>query len=151
MGFPQPQEFTMFRTVLLTATLLTALASPSLADVLKFETALKPTSEVPPTHSKGSGEATATLDTATHVLTWDVSFDGFSSPVTMAHFHGPAAAGKNAGVAIVLGVDPTSPIHGTATLTAAQQEQLMSGLWYVNVHTKNNPKGAIRGQMLPAK
>jgi hypothetical protein len=45
-------------------------------------------------------------------------------------------------------VKPTSPIHGTVTLTPEQQQQLVSGQWYANVHTTNNPAGAIRGQML---
>jgi hypothetical protein len=141
----------MLRISLLSAAISLSLATPVMAKIVKFETPLSAASEVPPTGSKGSGEATATLNTKTHELTWDVTFDGFASPVTMAHFHGPAAAGANAGVVIVLGVKPASPIHGTATLTAAQQKQLLSGLWYVNVHTENNPKGAIRGQMLPAK
>jgi hypothetical protein len=141
----------MFRTSLLAASLLIAVASPGLAKTIKFATDLVPASEVPPTSSKGSGQASATLNTKTHVLTWDVTFGDFASPVTMAHFHGPAAIGANAGVQIVLGTNPTSPIHGTATLTPDQQKQLVSGLWYVNVHTANNPKGAIRGQMLPAK
>jgi hypothetical protein len=141
----------MVRMSLLAAGLVVAFATPGFAKTLKFATDLAPASEVPPTGSKGSGAATATLNTKTHVLTWDVTFSGFASPVTMAHFHGPAAVGANAGVQIALGDKPTSPIHGMATLTPDQQKQLLSGLWYVNVHTANNPKGAIRGQMLPAK
>lgn len=117
----------------------------------KFHAALTPGAEVPPTHSTGSGEANATLDTATHELTYDVTFSGFASAVAAAHFHGPAEAGKNAGVLVPLGNNPTSPIHGTKTLTPEQQQQLTSGLWYVNVHTKNNPGGAIRGQMMQVR
>ena len=122
--------------------------SPSLAETIKFHTLLAASAEVPPTTSKGRGEADAVLDTVSHSLTYDVTFQGFSSAVTMAHFHGPAAPGTNAGVQIPLGNAPSSPVHGTTVLTPAQQQQLVSGQWYVNVHTTNNPKGAVRGQML---
>lgn len=121
------------------------------AETVKFQTPLTKDAEVPPTNSTGSGNATASLDTVTHELTYDVTFQGFSSPVTMAHFHGPAQAGQNAGIVVPLGNNPTSPIHGTVKLTDEQQRQLMSGLWYVNVHTQNHPAGAIRGQMTPPK
>jgi hypothetical protein len=137
----------MIHRLLLGAALAAALAAPALAETVKFHAVLAGSSEVPPVKSAGSGTADATLDTATHALTYDVTFSGFASPVTMAHFHGPAPAGKNAGVAVPLGMSPTSPIHGTATLTPDQQQQLLAGLWYANVHTASHPKGAARGQM----
>jgi CHRD domain len=105
----------------------------------------------PPSTSTGSGTATVSLDTAMHEITYDVTFSGFVSEVTAAHIHGPAEAGKNAGVVVPLGNNPTSPIHGTAKLTPEQEQQLTAGQYYVNVHTKNNPGGAIRGQLAAAK
>jgi hypothetical protein len=66
----------------------------------------------------------------------------------MAHFHGPAAAGANAGVVLPF-ANPASPIEGQATLTPAQAADLSAGKWYANVHTAANPGGEIRGQMLP--
>lgn len=117
----------------------------------RYHATLSPTSEVPPTNSTGKGEANATLDTATHELTYDVTFSGFTSDVTAAHIHGPAAEGKNAGVEVPLGNAPKSPIHGSAKLTPEQERQLEIGEMYVNVHTKNHPSGAIRGQLATAK
>jgi hypothetical protein len=84
-------------------------------------------------------------------ITYDVTFSGFASAVTAAHIHGPAEAGKDAGVVVPLGNNPTSPIHGTAKLTAEQEQQLTAGMYYVNVHTKNHPGGAIRGQLMAVK
>src|SRR5690349_5345211 len=81
------------------------------------------------------------LDTATHQLTYDITFSGFSSDVVAAHIHGPAKAGETAGVVVPLGTAPKSPIHGSTTLTLEQEKQLWDGLWYVNVHTKNHPNG----------
>jgi len=141
----------MFRRSMIIASFAVVFAGAASAATEKFHATLSPTSEVPPTKSTGSGEANASLDTSTHELTYDVTFAGFSTQVAAAHFHGPAAAGKNAGVVVPLGNTPTSPIHGTAKLTPEQEQQLTSGMWYVNVHTKDDPGGAIRGQMLQMK
>ena len=138
----------MVRRSLAFATLTVLLAGTASAASVKYHADLTPGAEVPPTKSTGSGEANVTLDTATHEITWDVTFKGFSSAVTAAHIHGPAAPGKNAGVLIPLGNAPTSPIHGTKQLTQEQERQLSEGMYYVNVHTKNNPSGAIRGQLV---
>jgi opacity protein-like surface antigen len=137
------------RSLILAAALATVATAASAATV-KYQATLSPMAEVPPTKSTGSGQAAVTLDTATHQITYDVTFSGFSSDATAAHIHGPAAAGKNAGVVVPLGNAPKSPIHGTATLTADQQKELEDGMMYVNVHTKNNPSGAIRGQLMAA-
>ena len=40
-----------------------------------------------------------------------------------------------------------SPIIGSATLSAAQVDQVKQGLWYINLHTAANPGGEIRGQV----
>ena len=128
--------------------LAAAAAHPACADTIRFHAELRPDAEVPPVQDGGSGAADATLETGSHVLTYDLTFSGFAQPVTMAHFHGPAASGANAGVVVPLGTSPTSPVHGTLTLTAEQQAQLVGGLWYANVHTAAHPKGAARGQML---
>ena len=42
----------------------------------------------------------------------------------------------------------TSPIEGTATITEAQAGSLLSGMWYVNIHTENHPGGELRGQLV---
>lgn len=137
------------RLVLL-AGLVLAVAPAASAATVKYRATLTPGAEVPPTHTDGKGEAAVSLDTSTHEITYDVTFAGLTD-VTAAHIHGPAEVGKNAGVAVPFGTSPKSPIHGTAKLTAEQQQQLESGMMYVNVHTKENPAGAIRGQLTAAK
>ena len=141
----------MLRKSLLIAGFAVLMAGTASAATEKFHATLSPGAEVPPSQSAGSGEATASLDTVTRELSYDVTFKGFSSGVTAAHIHGPAPAGKNAGVVAPLGTAPKSPIHGTVKLTEEQEHQLSSGMLYVNIHSKNNPGGAVRGQLTPVK
>jgi CHRD domain len=95
----------------------------------------------------GTGNATATLDTATKTLNWTVNYSGMSGPVTAAHIHGPAAPGANAGVLVPLTGNLASPIKGSATLTDAQISDLEAGQTYINLHTADNKGGEIRGQL----
>jgi hypothetical protein len=141
----------LFRTLAFAGAIAVAGTLAAHAATMKFHADLAAAQEVPPTKSTGKGEATATLDTATHELVVDMTFSGMSSDVTASHIHGPAAAGKNAGVLVPLGTAPKSPVHITAKLTPEQEKQLEDGLMYVNVHTKDDPSGAIRGQLTAVK
>lgn len=124
------------------------------AATTRFSVTLTGAQQVPPVTTSGSGMANMAYDPATRELTWSISFAGLSSPVTMAHIHGPAAKGANAGVEVWLskkGVPPKSPFFGSAKLTKAQAKQLLAGQMYINVHTKNHPTGEIRGQIVVPK
>jgi hypothetical protein len=126
-----------------------AVVSPARAESIVYKADLAGASEVPPTDSKGSGTVQASYDTATRKLGWTVSYSGLTGPATAAHFHGPAAAGANAGPVITLDAAKlASPIKGEATLTEAQAADLGKGLWYLNVHTAAHPPGEIRGQLV---
>lgn len=110
--------------------------------------------EVPSVTTSGTGNATLTYDPGTRVVKWNVTYSNLSSAATMAHFHGPAEAGKNAAVVVWLskqGTEPSSPITGQVTLTPEQAKQFIAGEWYVNVHSKDHPNGEIRGQVNPPK
>ena len=115
------------------------------ADQIKFKAVLAPG---PGVTSSGKGAATASLDTASKTLTWDVDYSGLSGPVTAAHLHGPADPGANAPVVVPFNGGLATPIKGSATLTDAQIQQLEAGKWYVNIHTEANKPGEIRGQLV---
>ena len=117
------------------------------AETVMFKATLGAAQEVPPNDSKGKGTAELTYDTTSKELTWKITFDGLSGPATVAHFHGPAELGTNAGVALAIGQNLTSPATGKATLTDAQAADLVAGRWYVNIHTAANKGGEIRGQV----
>lgn len=148
------------RRVIVVAACLTILtilglgAAPSRSAPMSFKVALTGAQQVPPVDTKATGTAELTYDPATMLLTWNVSYSGLSGPATMGHFHGPATAGNNAPPVIWLapkGAAIESPVKGQATLTAEQAQQFMAGDWYINVHTAANPKGEIRGQVVPPK
>src|SRR5438046_3085260 len=88
-----------------------------------FKVTLTGAQQVPPVDTAATGTAELTYDPATRVLTWNVSYSGLSGPATMAHFHGPAAQGKNGPPVIWLspkGSPVQAPIKGEATLTPEQ-------------------------------
>lgn len=113
-----------------------------------FQASLSGSAEVPAVKTTGKGTLRATLDNKRSTLTWKAEFDALSGPVTGAHFHGPAAAGVNAGVVIPLTGSTTSPMSGEVSLTPAQAADLQAEKWYVNLHTAAHPNGEIRGQVM---
>ncbi len=117
------------------------------AQTVTFHATMNGATEVPPKTTGGTGTVAATLDTATKMLTYTVTYSGLTGPATAAHFHGPAESGVNAPVLVPLSPPLTSPIKGTATLTDAQLTDFMDGKVYANVHTAENKGGEIRGQL----
>jgi hypothetical protein len=127
---------------------------------------LSPSNEVPlPVSSTGSGNEILTgitFNTDTSTLSFNVGygsaagFTDLSGPATLAHIHGPGAAGVIAGVLIDLAsfhvpaADATKGgfISGSVVLSAADVSNLIAGLLYLNVHTALNPSGEIRGQLI---
>jgi hypothetical protein len=134
---------TMLATLALGAAI--AFAGPAYAE--KMKVSLDGKSQVPPNTSAGTGTADLDYDAATKKLSWKITYSGLSGPATAAHFHGPAAAGANAGVKVPIANPGTSPVEGSATLTDEQAADLTAGKYYINVHTAANPGGEIRGQV----
>lgn len=107
--------------------------------------------EVPPNASTATGDGTFTLNPATKELSWDIKYSGLTGPAMMAHIHGPAAPGVNAGVVVPFNPpkEASGEIKGSKTLTDAQIADLQAGKYYANIHTDANKGGEIRGQLMP--
>jgi hypothetical protein len=110
------------------------------------------------TTSTGTGTASMTLNENLSELTYVLTFQGLSGPLSAAggHFHfGPAgvsgpvvktiAAGSTPGSQTISGVWRSS--DATQPLTPAAVESLLTGRVYINLHTAANPAGEIRGQV----
>lgn len=120
-------------------------------EILHYAVRLDAASETPSNASKGLGAADVVLDTDARVLNWTITYSGLSGPVTMIHFHGPAAPGAAAAVTVPVGGPMASPVVGAAPLNDGQIGDVRAGLWYINLHTAANPKGEIRGQVAKAR
>ncbi len=142
----------MRRLMLLVPSLLALLliAGTAQAATQTFKATLSGAAEVPPTTGAGAGAMTATLDSVTRKLTWDLTYSGLTGPAMAAHIHGPADPGKNAGVVVPLTGSLTSPVTGSKVLSPAEVASLEAGKYYVNIHTAANKAGEIRGQLLQA-
>lgn len=118
-----------------------ALLAPTLAAQSLFRATLDGTQEVPPVVTLAGGWCTASLNTTTGVLTYDLRTFGLSA--TAAHFHN-----SSGGIEVVLMGGPTQWSGSTLPLSAGQMADLQAGDWYANVHTIANPNGEIRGAVL---
>jgi VWFA-related protein len=101
--------------------------------------------EVPPNDSVADGYAVITLDTALNKLSYEIEYRNLQGAETMAHIHGYAPAGENAGVVHTLPVG--SPKIGSWTYPEANEAQILDGLTYINIHSTAFGSGEIRGQI----
>ncbi len=130
------------------AACITMMSAVAHAETLRFGAMLSGAAEVPANSTAGTGRVMVMLDTDTHTITYTITYSGLTGPVTAAHFHGPAAAGSNAGPVVPVSGPYDAPIKGTATLTPAQESDLKAGMWYFNLHTAAHPGGEVRGQLM---
>jgi hypothetical protein len=98
--------------------------------------------------AKGSFTATVSRTGTSGVVTWRLTFGKLSGRAIAAHIHS-GARGKAGPVIVPLCAPCRSGAHGKATVDESVLDALESGKTYVNVHTKKNPAGEIRGQIGP--
>ena len=111
--------------------------------------------EVPPNNSPGQGLIFGVYDAAANRIFYGIVFGGLMTNTTAAHFHAPAPPGVSAPVIIAHTGFPLGVKSGwyanTHQLTDEQETQLLSGLWYSNIHTTGLPGGEIRAQIMAKK
>jgi len=105
------------------------------------------TQEIPVNDSVGSATGTLRLDAATGALTGTITTD---ITVSASHFH-EGIAGTNGEVVLQLDVnDSTISVPESTILTADQIQTLLSGSYYINIHSAEFPGGELRDQIAPA-
>ena len=131
-----------------------ALSSAASASIITYNFDISGAQEVPAVDTPATGVGLVTINTETNLLTWDISYQDLIGTMTVAHFHGAADFGVNAGVQVDITGSGTPGTQsgsflGEATITNDQMAQLLDGLWYVNIHSTFSPSGEIRGQVIP--
>jgi hypothetical protein len=96
--------------------------------------------------ARGAFTATISRTGSSGVIVWRLTFSKLTGRAIAAHIHsGPR--GKPGPVIVPLCAPCKSGAHGRASVSIAVLNALQSGRTYVNVHTKQNPQGEIRGQL----
>lgn len=112
--------------------------------------ALSGANEVTPNASTATGTLNATYDKDAKILRYNIIYKDLN-PIA-AHFH-KGAAGTTGPPVIDLkpaSGSITSPIAGTSrALTPQEENDLLVGNWYVNLHSNDYKGGEIRGQLTP--
>jgi hypothetical protein len=96
--------------------------------------------------ASGTFTAIVTKSGSTGTLAWRLSFGRLTGAATAAHVH-IARRGVAGPVAVPLCGPCRSGARGTATLRANVLTALEAGRAYVNVHTRRNAAGEVRGQI----
>lgn len=128
-----------------------ALTAATVPDTSHWSLTMTPDQEVPaPGEPGSSGTATVDVNSATGQICYTLSVSGLT-PATMAHIH-KAAAGTAGPVAMVLTTpDASGNAKGCGTDAKLAKAIVANPAdYYVNVHTADHPKGALRAQLSAA-
>ena len=134
--------------ILLAAAVAAIACQPASAAITKFQTQMTGAAEVPgPGADKGMGEATLSFDSDKNQVCYMLHAMGTDTP-TMAHIH-KGAAGVAGGVVVALTAPANGMSEGCAPIAADAMGDILAhpADYYVNVHTAQFPKGAMRGQL----
>lgn len=142
-----------------TALLLAIVAGSASAQVVSINVPLTGAAERPAVTTVASGNAALTVDFATNILTYTLTWQRLNNDVNntnnisiFAHIHlrnvNPNGTFTDNGpVAIDFGNNLSSGTTGTRNLTAAQALALWNGRGYVNVHSSTFQSGELRGDI----
>ena len=128
-----------------------------------FTATMTGSEEVPPKNTQATGSTKFVSSSDGNSMTYRIRVAHING-VTMAHIHS-GSIGKNGPIVVTLfkSATPTGPMNGPlsqGTITSANLEGPLKGKTisdlvklindgkaYANVHTQQNPKGEIRGQI----
>jgi len=101
--------------------------------------------ETPAVTTSATGSVNGTYNKTTKILTYTVTYAGLTP--TMGHFHigAPGVAGP---VVITFPYLAYSPITGSTLLSLVQEDALLAGNMYANLHTVTNMGGEIRANVV---
>ncbi len=104
------------------------------------------------TPSDATGRAEFEIDLDSKTLSWDIRYEKLSSAPRGVWLHAPGQPGATGAPMINLATgELRPPVKGSAVLTDAQIEYLLTGWSYVLISTKKYPNGEARGQLNRAR
>lgn len=117
-------------------------------DDILFSAELSANEQSAPTPSPATGHIDIWLERATLKITWQIEFRDLSSPVVSLGLYGPESPGANAQLNVLLaGPELRSPSTGSAFLSDAHFQNLITTKMYVNLITSKFQLGELRGQL----
>jgi hypothetical protein len=127
------------------ALLVLLLAGSAQAQLVCLKADMIGAEEVPPTPSTATGTTWGIMDRAANTLSLDVHFSGIAPGTFAYHIHGMAPKGVTGAPPIY--APPLNTMGPSVWNYMEGQEQgLLDGLTYVNVHSQAYVSGEIRGQ-----
>src|SRR4030095_13836197 len=135
--------------VLIVSGLLLSMTGSARAHIAEGTVTMTAAEEVPtPTGAPANAGGTAELELEDdNTLNYNVTVHDLSGPAIPPHIH-EAPVGTPGGIIFTFTqTSPTTFAGTTAALTPDQVTKLLSGAFYVNVHTGKNTAGEIRGQI----
>lgn len=106
---------------------------------------------VPASLSAATASLEGDYNSSNNTLTGTLSWTGLSGAPTAIHLHGFAQPGRNNIYQFVLIKVPavaSGSMIFQSIFTEAQEESLINGYYYYDIHTAAFPNGEIRGQIL---
>lgn len=129
-------------------------------DFQKLGIPLTGAQETPAVTTSALGTMDVFYSKETRILTYTINWSGLTGPVAAAHIHGTAPTGFAAPVvqtfstsAIIRCSSSSTTACGTYRGTlqtdevVVKEQDLLNGVYYVNIHTAAFPGGEIRGQI----
>jgi len=116
------------------------------ANPISFAAKLTPKAEIPPQTWKNPGASGSFTGHITgSKMQWTLKFTGLTGPTTAVNIDLGAVGTSGPVVVRLCGL--VCPAAGTSALSKALLKDFQAHKLYVNVHTKKNPNGEIRGQL----
>lgn len=116
--------------------------------------------EFPANNSTAIGTLDVFYTKETRLLSYTFRWSGLTGPVIASHIHGVSPLGYNAGVVQTFNLANIVRCNAASTTACGsysgtflvdgvvvKEEDLLNGMYYVNVHTSAFPGGEIRGQI----
>jgi hypothetical protein len=117
--------------------------------------------ETPPNTASALGTLNVSYTKETRILTYSFDWSGLTGPVTAAHIHGLGPTGYVAPVVQTFTLSAITRCSGSGTTACGsykgtflvdgvvvKENDLLNGVYYVNIHTAAFPAGEIRGQII---